>query len=174
MDAYGNPIVGQHISLNLTNPRNGASKIYWVTTDTNGEFQLVINLAQGSYTALATFPESSKYEASSANVNSIIVTSSSSSTVLTADTFNYPYGAGANFTGKLVVNTGNPVIGQHIAINLTRLSNGLSKIYWVTTDTNGEYQLAINLGVGNYTAQCSYKGTTKYNSSSTSGTITVN
>ena len=174
LDAYGNPIVGQHISLNLTNPHNGASKIYWVTTDTNGEFQLAINLAQGSYTALATFPGSSKYEASSANVNSIIVTSSSSSTVLTADTFNYPYGAGANFTGKLVDNTGNPVIGQHIAINLTRLSNGLSKIYWVTTDTNGEYQLTINLGVGNYTAQCSYKGTTKYNSSSTSGTITVN
>ena len=58
-------------------------------------------------------------------------------------------------------------------MNLTRLSSGASKVYWVTTDTNGEYQLAINLGLGEYTAQCSYGGTSKYTSSSASATISV-
>ena len=74
---------------------------------------------------------------------------------------------------KLTDLNGNPIIGQHIALNLTRLSNGLNKVYWVTTDTNGEYQLEINLGAGSYTADCSYAGTSTYTSSSAHATLTV-
>ena len=74
-------------------------------------------------------------------------------TNLTADKFNHTFGAGLNFTGKLVNNLGNPIMGQHVALNLTRLSSGQSKVYWVTTDTNGDYYLEINLSPGNYTAK---------------------
>ena len=65
------------------------------------------------------------------------------------------------------------LIGQHIALNLTRLSNGQSKVYWVTTDTDGAFQLAINLGIGEYSAKCSYTGTSTYQPSTASNTITV-
>ena len=95
------------------------------------------------------------------------------SSFLSANKFVQPYLAGQNFTGKLVDKYGNPIIGQHIALNLTRLSNGLSKVYWVTTDTLGEYQLQINLGVGEYTAQCSYGGNSRYQPSTSGNTITV-
>ena len=64
-------------------------------------------------------------------------------------------------------------MGQHIGLYLTRLDTGASKLYWVTTDTLGEFQLAINLWTANYTAQCSYAGTSQYSSSSANATITV-
>ena len=34
------------------------------------------------------------------------------------------YGQGLNLTGKLLNFNSNPIIGMHIAINLTRLSEG--------------------------------------------------
>ncbi|MBX7076903.1 MAG: Ig-like domain repeat protein [Methanobacteriaceae archaeon] len=173
VDAYGNPIVGKHIALNLTNLRNGLSKVYWVTTDTDGAFQLQINLAPGNYSAQASFAGDSVYQGVTAAVNSIIVTKSINATVLMASSLTEYYGAGANFTGFLMDYSGNPLVGQHIAINLTRLSNGLSKVYWVTTDTDGAFQLQINLGVGDYTAYCTYGGTSKYEASSSDATISV-
>ncbi|MBX7076904.1 MAG: Ig-like domain repeat protein [Methanobacteriaceae archaeon] len=167
LDAQGKGIAGKHVAINLTRLSNGLSKVYWVTTDTNGEYQLVINLAPGNYSAKTTYDNQSV-------VNSIVVNSVvSNNTVLSANKFNQTFNAGQNFTGKLVDNVGSPIIGQHIEVNLTRLSNGLSKVYWVTTDTNGEYQLAINLGVGEYTAFCTYSGTSYYSGSSANTTLTV-
>ena len=66
------------------------------------------------------------------------------------------------------------MVGQHIGLNLTRLSSGASKVYWVTTDTEGAYQLAINLAPGNYTVVCSYAGSDCYSSVSNSTTMVVN
>ena len=174
-DVYGNPIAGQHIALNLTRISNGASKIYWVTTDTNGEFQLEINLWVGSYSASASYYGKDNYSASNGTLNSIIVENPNiTSTTLVADMFNHTVNAGLNFTGRLYVTSNlTPIAGQHIALNLTRISNGASKVYWVTTDTNGEFQLAINLAIANYTAQCSYAGTNQYSSSMDNTTITV-
>ena len=179
-DSNGNVLVGQHIALNLTNPRNSLSKVYWVTTDTNGEFQLQINLYIGTYTASASYAGSKinniTYTGSNSDTVSIQVLNVSdnrTSTVLTANKFNQKVGAGQNFTGILKDNLGKLLIGQHIALNLTRLSNGQSKVYWVTTDTDGAFQLAINLGIGEYSAKCSYTGTSTYQPSTASNTITV-
>ncbi|MBX7076905.1 MAG: hypothetical protein K1X33_06280 [Methanobacteriaceae archaeon] len=171
-DSNGNPIVGQHIALNLTNPRNGLSKVYWVTTDTNGEYQLQINLAKGFYTVKASFTNTSS-NITLVNNGTINVTGDKMTTSLSANKFNEAYGKGDNFTGKLLDQNGKVIVGQHIAVNLTRLSNGLSKVYWVTTDTNGEYQLAINLGKGNYTALCSYAGSVQYDASLVVTSLTV-
>ena len=170
-DSMGNPISGQHIALNLTNPLNGASKVYWVTTDTNGEYQLEINLSPGTYTARANVGNLSTDLASIKVVNQ---DDNQDLTVLSANSFNETFNAGKNFTGALKDSNGNLLIGQHISIKLTRLSDGASKVYWATTDTNGEYQLSINLYSGEYTAQCAYSGTNKYSSSSIGATITVN
>ncbi|WP_413823899.1 carboxypeptidase-like regulatory domain-containing protein, partial [Methanobrevibacter sp. UBA337] len=90
-----------------------------------------------------------------------------------ADKFNETYGAGQNFTGKLLDANNRPLIGQHVALKLTRLSDGASKVYWATTDTDGAYQLQINLYAGEYTAHCSYDGTSRYEASTAYNTITV-
>ena len=179
-DVNGTPIVGQHIALNLTNPRTGASKIYWVTTDTEGAFQLAINLAVGTYTASASYAGNS-YDnvnftaagpvAGTITVTSNVTPSNKTATVLTAE--NYVANAtGGNFTGILTAN-GTPLVGQHITLNLTRLSNGMSKLYYATTDTDGAYQLEINLGAGNYTVAVTYDGTSVYDAASANGTIVM-
>jgi len=62
LDSNGNPIIGQYIALNLTNPVNGASKIYWATTDTSGEYQLEINLFAGEYTVKSAFTGNDLYK----------------------------------------------------------------------------------------------------------------
>ena len=81
-------------------------------------------------------------------------------TVLTIDPFNETEGAGKSLIGRLTLEDGTPVIGMHILLNLTRLSDGASKVYTTTTDYNGEFQFPINLGAGEYTAQATFEGVT--------------
>ncbi|WP_409198139.1 right-handed parallel beta-helix repeat-containing protein [Methanobrevibacter acididurans] len=178
-DNQGNPIIGQHIALKLTNPQTGANKIYWQTTDNNGEYQLEINLYPGVYTVAASYDGITKGDITylpSGPINatiSVTKESNKTNTILTANDFKEIYGAGQNFTGKLTDNQGNPIIGQHIALKLTNPQTGANKIYWQTTDNNGEYQLEINLYPGVYTAECSFGETSQYVDSSASATINV-
>ncbi len=173
IDNESKPIVGQHIALKLSNT-NGQSKTYWSSTDIKGYANLEINLYPGHYTVESSYSGSKVYT-SSKDTNSITVQKESSnlnSTILSANTFKEPYSAGDNFTGCLKDYNNNPLIGQHIALKLSN-TNGQSKTYWVTTDVNGEYQLAINLFKGEYTVHCSYEGNNKYQSSTAFNTISV-
>ncbi len=176
-DLNGTAIVGQHISLNLTRVSSGASKVYWATTDTDGNAQLQINLSPGYYTVNSSYSgnDSLNYTSSSC-FNTIIVynaTTNTTATILLVQPFTEVYGDGENFTATLKDVNGNLLVGQHVALNLTRLSSGASKVYWVTTDTYGNAQLQINLGVGSYTVMASYGGNNNYSSSSASTTIVV-
>lgn len=174
LDLNGKPIIGQHVAIKLSR-NNGQFKTYWTTTDTDGNAMLQINLSPGSYKAEVNYGGNKQYNASAINSTIIVNSASDNRTgvVLTTNKFSQPYGAGQNFTGTLKDTFGNLLIGQHVAVNLTRLSNGASKIYWVTTDTDGAFQLQINLGLGEYTAQCSYGGTSKYQPASAGNTISV-
>ena len=163
----GEPLIGQHVSIKLSNSQ-GQSKIYYATTDNKGEYQLEINLYLGTYTAISSYD---KYSCTN-NIKVLKEASNLTSTTLTANTYQEPYGIEGNFTGKLTDNTGKALIGQHIALKLSN-SQGQSKIYYSTTDVNGEYQLAINLYPGQYYAECTYAGTSVYDSSTNSATITV-
>ena len=175
----GNPLVGQHISINLTRLSSGASKVYNLVTDYLGEFQLEINLAPGLYSANISYNgleiRKTTYLPSQKTVN-IAVTNSTDTrtiTILKTEQFIEKYGAGKDFTGILTDINGNPLAGQHISINLTRLSSGASKIYDTVTDYLGIFKLSINLAIGEYIAQCSYDGTDKYQASSSSNTLII-
>ncbi|WP_413862396.1 beta strand repeat-containing protein [Methanobrevibacter sp. UBA417] len=184
-DANGNPIVGQHIALNLTNPANGASKIYWVTTDTNGEYQLQINLFVGSYTASASFAgfttaDNKTYYLPSGPANGTITVTNGTepvdnrtATVLSFSNFTEKYGQALNFTGTLKTTDGTPIIGQKIGMILSNAA-GQSKLYWRTTDSAGEVQLPIELFAGDYTFKCYFEGDSTYQpSNNQTGSITV-
>lgn len=184
-DANGNPIVGQHIALNLTNPTTGASKIYWVTTDTNGEYQLQINLFVGSYTASASYggfttaDNTTTYLPSGPANGTITVTNGTepvdnrTATVLSFSNFTEKYGQALNFTGTLKTTDGTPIIGQKVAVVLSNAA-GQSRLYWSNTDTNGEIQRPIELFAGNYTFYCYYEGDSTYQpSNNQTGSITV-
>ena len=173
----GTTIMGQHISMNLTRVSSGASKVYYATTDTEGIASLQINLAPGYYTATSTYAgnDTLNYTSSSC-FNTIIVynaTTNTTSTVMIVQPFTEVYGAGENFTATLKDSNGNLLVGQHVYLNLTRVSSGASKMYYATTDTDGNALLQINLGVGSYTVTASYAGNDNYSSSTASTTITV-
>jgi nitrous oxidase accessory protein NosD len=175
-DKNGNPIKGQHIALNLTRTKTGANKIYWATTDINGEYQLPINLAIGKYTIYSSFTDKKGQYQNNSNEANIIVTKNTqnyTNTSLTADNLTKTFGVPQNFTGKLTDKNGNPIKGQHIALNLTRTKTGANKIYWATTDINGEYQLPINLAIGKYTIYSSFKGNDIYQNSSENNSLIV-
>ena len=82
------------------------------------------------------------------------------STILVIDSFSEIVDAGKNLTGRLLAEDGTPIVGMHILLNLTRLSNGQSKVYYTTTDYLGEFQFPINLAVGDYTAYATFGGVT--------------
>ena len=94
-------------------------------------------------------------------------------TILFANKFNESYGAGKSFTGTLKDSNGNNIIGHHVSVTLTRLSSGASKTYDCVVDYTGTFYLAINLAPGEYSGYCSYDGTSQYQPSSGSNTITV-
>ncbi|WP_409197797.1 hypothetical protein ACA135_05685 [Methanobrevibacter acididurans] len=174
----GNHIAGQHLTLNLTRLSDGASKVYWETTDTNGIASLQINLAPGVYTVSGSFTGNLAFNYSSSNCfNNIIVAINSTlnqkSTVLVVKPFIKVYGAGEDFKTILIDADGNPVIGRHLSLTLTRLSDGASKVYWETTDNKGRVNLQINLFPGLYSINVSFNNDNKYIGSSQSTTILI-
>ena len=173
VDGNNNPFIGRTVNLKLTRISSGANKVYQTTTDYTGTYHLTIGLAPGDYTVEATFKGDDTYKESTAKSNIKITEDNLEGTILTANKINKSYGEDGNLTGTLTDANKNPLPGQYISITLTRLSNGASKTYSTTTDYTGAYNFVINLGQGEYRANCSYDGIEKYSSSSTSTTITI-
>jgi hypothetical protein len=174
-DTNGNPIKNQTVYLNLTRTTTGANKIYNVTTDENGTYRLPINLAPGSYTITPYYNGENNYIQSTGTTNKIIVTKTNKTgTNISSNEFNHIVNAGLNFTGKLLETFSNePIPEQTIYLNLTRTTTGASKIYKVTTDENGQYQLPINLAKGTYTIKSNYKGTNTYEDAQTNTKLKI-
>ena len=158
-DILGNPIIGQHIALNLTRLTNNLSKVYYSTNDYTGEARLQINLAPGLYTVQAHFYSANNYEESAIN-NSIRVLRVG----LTADDITINKGETAQYS---VILTGPQVVSnQKIQVTLT--GSGLKNTYEIITDDEGVARLSIpNLNTGTYTV------TAKYGSNVTTSLITV-
>lgn len=79
-------------------------------------------------------------------------------TSINSEDWEHYYGEKYNFTGTINDENNLPLIGQHVILKITRLSNGLSKEYDVVSDYNGEYSLPINLGIGKYSMEVNYNG----------------
>lgn len=175
VDENGNPLIGQHVALNLTRLTSGASKIYYATTDYTGTFNLQINLAPGYYTVSS----SAEYAGTTVeNLSRIIISpdnttnSTEGITILTANVLNAQYGSSPTFTGKLMDTYGNPIVGHYVNVKLSN-ARGQSKVYTVVSDYMGIYSLPINLAPGTYYANCSFDGFETYQPSSASTTITI-
>jgi C1A family cysteine protease len=164
-NSNGNIVNNGIVTVNLddstysANVVNGVAKVNIQLPDTYGVFNTTVTYSNGTNSV--------------STVSNVSVINSVSSVMLVADNFSEVYGAGKNFTGKLLDSSGNPIVGRHISLNLHRV-NSWYFTYWATTDLNGEFKLPINLAIGSYTIMCSYAGTSKYSASSSSASITVN
>ena len=103
----------------------------------------------------------------------IEVTAIPNTTILYAEDFVEYYGEGKSFIVNLTDILGKPVIGQHIALNLTRLTNNLSKVYYSTNDWTGIATLQINLAPGWYSVQARFDSNLGYEGSAINNSIRV-
>ncbi len=169
-DTLGNPISGQHIALKLTNPQTGANKIYWATTDNNGEYQLEINLYPGLYTAECSFEATSQYADSSSSANINVTTTNQKKTKLIGSDLNSIKGSYYNVL--LIDNDTNALDNQELLI--TFYNENQSKSYTVHTDEKGVSEIQINFNPGNYTVKVEYSGNEKYSPCETTNKIIIN
>ena len=173
-DKEGNALAGYHLALNITRLSSGASKIYYVTTDYNGNYVLPINLAPGYYT-IRTVVDDKNYTGT--GLSSLIIRSNDSDidsrneTVLNVVSTVIDSSTGGNLSGKLLNTLGYGIAGQYVDVTLAN-TNGASKTYSLVTDYTGSFNLPINLGKGSYTAVCAYDGTSTYAPSKT-GTLAL-
>ena len=173
----GDSIAGRSVYINLTRKTTGASKVYEVVTDSNGVFNLPINLGTDFYTFTVDFKSNnaSKGTVASSEGNIIIVDEKTDkiSTILATANYEEEYGAKEPFVGVLFDFDSNVLQGQHVKLNLTRLSSGASKIYDVVCDYEGVFSLDINLAPGQYTVLCTFDGNDVYEASCEENTLTV-
>lgn len=143
------PIESEPIHITLSN-NHGASKTYTVTTNNEGYGFLPVNLGIGNYTVKSEY-------SNLILINSIHILKNDTPYIISED-FTEIYGEGKYFTGILYDSSENGIAGMHISLNLTRLSNGASKVYNTVTDYTGLYSLQINLAPGYYTVLSSFNG----------------
>ena len=164
-DAMGNPIPGQHITLELTRNTNKQSKNYTTTTDYTGKYTLEINLAPGQYTIKNYYNGNQQYTPTEKTVNLTVEKINT-----TLETTDYKQTQGKYFKATLSAQK-EKLAGEKITLKITQ--NTRSKEYTLTTDTNGEISLQINLAIGEYTIQTTYAGTSIYQANTQENTITV-
>ena len=176
-DSNGNPIIGQHVYINLTRISSGANKVYDSVTDFTGLATLEINLAPGFYTAQSNFYNVEGFSYSDASTfNTITVRSVEDSripTVIFAEPATILYGAGEYYNVFLSNDSISPIIGQHVSLTLSRPSNGASKTYDSVTDFTGLASLQINLAPGTYNIRADFGGQGNYGPSTATSIITV-
>ena len=168
----GKALSNEEVLLNITNLSNGLNKVYKILTDNEGIASLPINLLTGAYSMNASYSGNNQYTSSTIFTYYNIITNLYN-TNLIVNNFNETFDSGNSLIGKLSDVWGNPIVNRIVNLKLSRLSDGVSKTYYVTTDTNGEYNLPINLNIGFYKVDCSFDGDNPYLASSTLGTITV-
>ena len=156
---YPYNIVKDPVSLNILRLSDNSNKTYKIIQN-NGNFSLPINLSPGTYLVKTTFN-------SSCNYNYIFISKYNNTKNQTSLLYNNSLFAngfkGQNFTGTLKSFSGEKLINKTVSIKITRKSTGASKVYNVTTDENGVYNLPINLAEhSTYTFKCSFTGDEKY------------
>ena len=154
-------IPNQNIELNITRLSTKESKIYTVKTNNMGEYTIPINLANGNYTIKGTYKGNENYTESK-NTNNITI---KEKTILQVEEYKGKEGKPDYLKGELKTNKNTKLNNNEIKITLVRLSNNLNKTYTVKTNTEGQYQLQINLAQGQYKVYVSFDGTKLYGKS---------
>ena len=158
-DTKGNVLKGKVIVINL----NGAN--HTAATANNGQAALPIDLMPGKYAAKIQFIEDSIYMSSSADANIVI---NKAATALFANDINVTYGDSAKLLVTLKDSKGAVLKGKAIIVNLNGVNHNVS------TDSNGQAVLSIDLLAGKYAAKIQFSEDNAYLSSFADANIVIN
>ncbi|WP_413823576.1 MULTISPECIES: hypothetical protein [unclassified Methanobrevibacter] len=143
----GTPVANKLVFIYISRSSDGANILYRVLSNSEGQFSLTINLDSGNYYVQTQF--SDDYILTLKN-NFITVNSLSNETSQLTNSHTV-YNNDLNpqkreLNGVLYTLTNNTKIGVsniNVTLELTRLSDGASKNYTVTTNNEGQYTLPI-------------------------------
>ena len=143
----GTPVANKLVFIYISRLSDGANILYRVLSNSEGQFSLTINLDSGNYYVQTQF--SDDYILTLKN-NFITVNSLSNETSQLTNSHTV-YNNDLNpqkreLNGVLYTLTNNTKIGVsniNVTLELTRLSDGASKNYTVTTNNEGQYTLPI-------------------------------
>ena len=152
----GKALANQKVNIKIS------GKTYTKTTNSNGVASLTINLLGTKYPVVCSFAGTSAYSASSL---SLTLNVNKRPTTLKANS-NSIY-RGNEFSVTLKDNNGKALSSQKVGITID------GKTYNKTTNSNGVASLTINLAGSKYAVVCSFGGTSLYNASKVSTTLSV-
>lgn len=188
-DGNNSPLAGQEVAIKMNSTLGGTphSKTYIKTTDDKGQASVKVNLTNND----SSNPKYS-YSVSYGGNNLFNPTSTEEHTF----TVNIPASGGVpspsvpvsklskndcTITSKaydwyivLTDNLGNPMTGESVSLDMIRLSDNVSKTYWVTTDNQGQAHETIRLNNGNYKVVANYAGKGEIKGSGSISNFTVN
>ena len=142
-------------------------KTYSKKTNNNGIASLTLpTLSKGEYTVKYNFAGNNLYSKSSSS-NKVIILQSKSTALSVKSTTSFGQGAKTQFKVALTSN-GIAIPKKSITLKIN------NKTYTKTSDGNGIVSQTIDLNIGNYTVDYSFKGDSKLNSANGSVPITVN
>ena len=138
-------------------------RVYKRKTDKDGIARLNINLERGEYDAFIDFMETETYNSSNGYCEIIV----KDNTILKGNDITKTASETVNYTARLTDSKNNNITNEPIDITV----NGIT--YSRKTNNNGEVNLPIRLGTGEYKINTNYQGNNIFNASHTSNTVKV-
>ena len=151
-------LTNKTINVNILRISDGVNKNYTLTTNENGTFSMPINLSVGNYFVQSYYNGIFSFANGYITINN---GSSDNKTISTLSASTDDISSNKLLYGQLFTYT-KYLPYNEVTIELTRLSNGLSKNYTAFTYDYGIYSLPINLGKGTYSVKVSYNGNSDY------------
>lgn len=171
----GKPVANAKIDIQVTSLNNGLSKTYHVISNDQGEFSLPINLNTGNYNLKTIILYNNQINFRD-NIVSINQLSNETRPCITNFANYFSSIEDRKISGGLFLIDDNIYYGipdSTVIIELTRLSDGASKNYTLTTNHDGGYSLPIHLSNGEYKFRIIYTGSDKYQESVYQNTFTI-
>ena len=166
LDGNNNGISGQTIALDFKFGSN--NKTYFLTTNSNGEVSIPINLAPNTYTVTYSYSGSTNYSASSNSVDLTVI----NGIYTIINLLNNTVPKGNSLTVSLTDINGNPLSNRQVNVIFGK-GTQYTNPYTITTNSEGKANIQVNLALGSYDVYYTYNGDNTYRNVSGSSPISV-
>ncbi|MBE6510242.1 MAG: adhesin [Methanobrevibacter millerae] len=157
-------------TVKLSFSTNGVTQYFNITTNEDGRGGVIVNLAPGSYSLVASFKGDDLNHPSTAASNLLI---KKVNTILSGDSL-FVFDNNTNtFSVGLCDVYKRQLVGENVLVEIISQSTNVRQLFDVVTDNNGVASLKVNLDLGNYLVRTRFEENAWYYGSNYASTIMV-
>lgn len=157
-------------TVKLSFSTNGVTQYFNITTNEDGRGGVIVNLAPGSYSLVASFKGDDLNHPSTATSNLLI---KKVNTILSGDSL-FVFDNNTNtFSVGLCDVYKRQLAGENVLVEIISQSTNVRQLFDVVTDNNGVASLKVNLDLGNYLVRTRFEENAWYYGSNYASTIMV-